>query len=91
MSGYSGIPTNVTTIAEKLKGAGYKAHAVGKVRSTRHRTAPYWYKLTCAQWDAGMATLRHTPAGRGYESWLGYFGHCNGALLITGRPITGLS
>lgn len=24
-----------------------------------------------------MATYRHTPAGRGYESWLGYFGACN--------------
>ena len=27
--------------------------------------------------DAGMATERHTPLGRGYETWLGYFGHCN--------------
>jgi arylsulfatase B len=24
-----------------------------------------------------MATERHTPLGRGYETWLGYFGHCN--------------
>jgi len=24
-----------------------------------------------------MANFRHTPAGRGFESWLGYYGHCN--------------
>ena len=29
------------------------------------------------KWDAGIATFKHTPAGRGFESWLGYFGHCN--------------
>jgi hypothetical protein len=32
VSGYSGIPTNMTSIAEKLVSAGYRAHAVGKVR-----------------------------------------------------------
>eukprot|EP00756_Hemistasia_phaeocysticola_P054128 Hpha_TRINITY_DN30070_c0_g1::TRINITY_DN30070_c0_g1_i1::g.21442::m.21442/K12375/ARSI_J; arylsulfatase I/J len=58
ISGYSGIPTKMTSIAEKLSSAGYIAHAVGK-------------------WDVGMATPRHTPSGRGYRSWLGYFNHCN--------------
>ena len=29
------------------------------------------------KWHCGMATTRQTPAGRGYESWLGYFGACN--------------
>ena len=57
-SGYSGIPLPMTTMAQKLAGAGYSAHAVGK-------------------WDVGMATFTHTPAGRGFKSWLGYFGHCN--------------
>jgi len=58
VSGYSGIPTAMTGIAEKLTTAGYETHAVGK-------------------WDCGMATPRHTPAGRGYRSWLGYYNHCN--------------
>lgn len=58
ISGYAGIPTNMTSIAEKMSSAGYVPHIVGK-------------------WDAGMATHRHTPTGRGYRSWLGYFGHCN--------------
>mmetsp|Transcript_134114 Transcript_134114/g.267624 ORF Transcript_134114/g.267624 Transcript_134114/m.267624 type:complete len:539 (+) Transcript_134114:63-1679(+) len=29
------------------------------------------------KWDAGMATWDHTPMGRGYETWLGYYHHAN--------------
>jgi len=58
VSGWTGIPTNMTSLAEKLRSVGYRTHATGK-------------------WDVGMATERHTPMGRGYETWLGYFGHCN--------------
>mmetsp|Transcript_43826 Transcript_43826/g.103630 ORF Transcript_43826/g.103630 Transcript_43826/m.103630 type:complete len:536 (+) Transcript_43826:74-1681(+) len=29
------------------------------------------------KWDCGMATLRHTPQGRGYDSFFGYFHHAN--------------
>lgn len=29
------------------------------------------------KWDAGMATPDHTPYGRGYESFVGYFQHAN--------------
>lgn len=29
------------------------------------------------KWDAGMATHRHTPRGRGYDSFFGYFHHAN--------------
>ncbi|CAE7034873.1 Arsb [Symbiodinium natans] len=58
MSGYSGIPRNMTGIAEKLRSAGYRTHMVGK-------------------WDVGMATPDHTPKGRGYETWYGYYGHAN--------------
>jgi len=58
ISGYFGIPRNMTAIAAKLATAGYATHAVGK-------------------WDAGIATFEHTPVGRGYLTWTGYFGHCN--------------
>ena len=58
VSGWAGIPRNMTGIAEKLRSGGYRTHAVGK-------------------WDAGMATPEHTPRGRGYETWLGYFQHAN--------------
>ncbi len=29
------------------------------------------------KWDVGMATPRHSPAARGYQSWLGYWHHSN--------------
>ena len=32
VSGFQGIPTNMTGIAEVLKRAGYRTHFVGKVR-----------------------------------------------------------
>ena len=29
------------------------------------------------KWDVGMATPRHSPTGRGYDTFLGYFHHAN--------------
>eukprot|EP00755_Sulcionema_specki_P037438 Sspe_Gene.22930::Locus_8817_Transcript_1_1_Confidence_1.000_Length_1687::g.22930::m.22930 len=29
------------------------------------------------KWDAGMATPAHTPIGRGYQTWFGYYHHAN--------------
>jgi arylsulfatase I/J len=29
------------------------------------------------KWDAGMATWDHTPMGRGYETFFGYYHHAN--------------
>lgn len=54
----SGMPRNMTGLAEHLQKAGYRNHYVGK-------------------WDVGMATPKHTPFGRGYETSLHYFEHKN--------------
>lgn len=54
VSGYSGIPRNMTTIATVMRDAGYHTVFAGK-------------------WDVGMATMEHTPHGRGYEESLLYF------------------
>eukprot|EP00913_Durusdinium_trenchii_P009833 g9232.t1 len=58
VSGFAGIPRNMTGVAKKMKAGGYKTHMVGK-------------------WDAGMATPEHSPLGKGYDTWLGYFQHAN--------------
>lgn len=58
VSGFAGIPRNMTGLANKMREAGYRTHMVGK-------------------WDAGMATPDHTPKGRGYETWVGYYQHAN--------------
>lgn len=54
----TGIPRNMTGLAEHLQRAGYSTHFAGK-------------------WDAGMATPKHTPNGRGYDTSLHYFSHKN--------------
>lgn len=56
--GAAGVPRNMTCMAEVLKGAGYRTHAIGK-------------------WDVGMATPTHTPHGRGYDTWTGFYLHAN--------------
>ncbi len=40
------------------------------------RDAGYKTHMT-GKWDAGMATPDHTPSGRGYDSFYGYFQHAN--------------
>jgi len=55
-SGFSGIPRNMTGLAEKMRAGGYRTHMTGK-------------------WDAGMATWDHTPMGRGFETFFGYYHH----------------
>ena len=67
VSGYPGIPRNMTGIATKMKAAGYATHQVGK-------------------WDAGIATLDHTPKGRGFNSSFGYFDHNNDYYTETTLP-----
>ena len=54
----SGMPRNMTGLAEHMKAAGYATHYVGK-------------------WDVGMATPKHLPTGRGYDTSLHYFEHKN--------------
>lgn len=85
VSGFQGIPRNMTGIATKLKGAGYRTHQVGKVQMTamgsccfaRSLLANSALRVRLSQWDAGMATLDHTPHGRGYDTSFGYFWHAN--------------
>ena len=86
ISGFAGIPRNMTGIATKLKAAGYATHQVGK-------------------WHAGRATPDHTPAGRGFDSSLGYFtgndyytevyGTCSRTPIVdlwdTDKPATGVN
>ena len=86
ISGFAGIPRNMTGIATKLKSAGYATHQVGK-------------------WHAGGATPDHTPAGRGFDTSLGYFsgndyfteiyGTCKGTHIVdlwdTNKPATGVN
>ena len=44
--------------------------------ATKMRSAGY-QTHAIGKWDAGMATPDHTPQGRGYDSWIGYYQHAN--------------
>lgn len=73
----------MTGIAAKLKEAGYSTHQV--TATTPYpppppRAAADRYVVAATQvgkWDAGMATIDHTPHGRGYDTSFGYFNHDN--------------
>eukprot|EP00037_Helgoeca_nana_P017404 m.165076 g.165076 ORF g.165076 m.165076 type:complete len:203 (-) comp23977_c0_seq1:26-634(-) len=62
VSGYSGVPKNMTGLGELMKRGGYSTHFFGK-------------------WDCGMATMRHTPRGRGYDTSLSCAYNCTHASL----------
>jgi hypothetical protein len=81
IGGFQGIPVNMSTIAGKLALAGYESHAVGKwcvagscpEKRAAQPTQPPPSPLHRPNRNAGMATKRHTPVGRGYKSGLTYF------------------
>ena len=56
VSGFQGIPRNMTCMGNLLKEAGYRTVATGK-------------------WDVGMATMEHTPLGRGYDAAEVFYHH----------------
>jgi arylsulfatase A-like enzyme len=58
----SGMPRNLTGLAEHLK------------HSSNHAAYATHY---VGKWDAGMASPKHTPKGRGYDTSLNYFEHKN--------------
>eukprot|EP00931_Biecheleriopsis_adriatica_P012761 TRINITY_DN11397_c0_g1_i1.p1 TRINITY_DN11397_c0_g1~~TRINITY_DN11397_c0_g1_i1.p1 ORF type:complete len:554 (-),score=37.98 TRINITY_DN11397_c0_g1_i1:215-1660(-) len=58
--------------------------------AAKMRAAGYRTHAT-GKWDAGMATWDHTPMGRGYETWFGYYHHANDywTQKVTGGGPTG--
>ncbi len=55
--------------------------------ATKLKTAGYATHMV-GKWDAGMATVDHTPAGRGYDTSLIYFHHANGQRTALRAPTT---
>ena len=58
VTGFQGVPPDMTLVSELMKKGGYVTRFVGK-------------------YDIGMATSRHHPKARGFDSWLGYWHHAN--------------
>ena len=80
ISGYAGIPINMTTIASKLLAKGYETAQAGKWHV---RCAPLLrlFKACFLQTpyhpQVGLATETHTPKGRGFKHSLTYLDGAN--------------
>ena len=70
----------MTIISEKLAGAGYLPHFIGKWHVSPTPTLPRSNNWTCllhiacvimCRCQVGMATVAQTPKGRGFETSLG--------------------
>lgn len=57
--------------------AGYSGVALNFTTLPEKMRLAGYVPHAVGKWDVGGATLRQTPAGRGYESWLGYWSACN--------------
>jgi arylsulfatase B len=81
-SGRLPVHVNVENVAPEVHNAsdnvgGYQGIAKTMTGlATKMSSAGYQTHMV-GKWDAGMATPDHTPIGRGYTSWLGYFHHAN--------------
>lgn len=81
-SGRNPIHVNVQNVAPDLRNpadpvAGYSAIARNMTGMAVHMRAAGYATAAVGKWDAGMATLDHTPKGRGYDQSLIYFHHAN--------------
>ena len=57
--------------------SGFSAIPRNMTGMATHMQAGGYKTHQVGKWDAGMATPDHTPQGRGYDTSLGYFCHCN--------------
>ncbi len=89
VSGFAGIPRNMSTIANKLAAAGYNTLQAGKwhgaLQRQRGTRGPLVTPLSHAQSlltrlccpAVGLATPDHTPKGRGFKHSLTYLDGAN--------------
>jgi arylsulfatase A-like enzyme len=67
----AGMPRNMTGFAEHLQRRPGRSNGGSGVGGGGYRTH------YVGKWDVGMATPKHTPYGRGYDTSLHYFEHKN--------------
>jgi len=81
-TGRAPVHVNVQNVVPEVHNSkdqegGYQGIPVSMTGMAEHMTAAGWETHLVGKWDAGMATPRHSPRGRGYKNWLGYWHHAN--------------
>eukprot|EP00933_Yihiella_yeosuensis_P046980 TRINITY_DN425_c0_g1_i4.p1 TRINITY_DN425_c0_g1~~TRINITY_DN425_c0_g1_i4.p1 ORF type:complete len:543 (+),score=97.31 TRINITY_DN425_c0_g1_i4:52-1629(+) len=71
------VNTGVTVQNSEDPVSGYSAIPRNMTGMAQKLRAGGYRTHSVGKWDAGMATPEHTPLGRGYESWVGYYQHAN--------------
>eukprot|EP01060_Flectonema_neradi_P024945 TRINITY_DN33809_c0_g1_i1.p1 TRINITY_DN33809_c0_g1~~TRINITY_DN33809_c0_g1_i1.p1 ORF type:complete len:542 (+),score=108.86 TRINITY_DN33809_c0_g1_i1:79-1626(+) len=56
---------------------GYAGIPINMTTIAQKLSAQGYRTHMTGKWDAGMATDFHTPIGRGYQTWFGYYHHAN--------------
>ena len=81
-----GDPAEHDGDCHEAENSGVKPVAVSSMRAPEHLRLPRYKTHMTGKWDAGMATWEHTPMGRGYDSFYGYFHHANDCASTPPRP-----
>ena len=68
VSGWTGIPTNMTSIAEKLRGAGYRAHATGYISCHNSDRRHVWQASGMQGWPQSATHLSDVGMRAGASS-----------------------
>jgi len=82
LTGRHAIHVNVQNVLPEMSNpedtdGGYQGVAVNMTSvATKLKDVGYTTRLI-GKWDMGMATEQHSPASRGFDSWLGYWHHSN--------------
>lgn len=84
-----------TVFNEKDLVGGYQGIPINMTTVAQFLGTAGYRTAAVGKWDVGMATPRHSPLARGYETWLGYWHHSNDYWTQTtdvcsGRPVRDL-
>ena len=81
-SGRAPIHVNVVNVLPESTNpedpvGGYQGIPINMTTMAQLLSRAGYRTAAVGKWDVGMATPRHSPLARGYQSWLGYWHHSN--------------
>jgi len=82
LSGRSSIHVNVENVGPDVYNpeeplTGYQGVALNMTLMSGHLKQAGYKTRFVGKWDIGMASIKHHPKNRGFDSWFGYWHHSN--------------